>query len=202
MQWSSSGNVVIGNDLSSDLNMHGGWERNNLMENNVQNVSFFHRSSNCASNCGGADIPGEEGGEGSPEEGTWYPIWSACGHHAGKWSGSSGPRNVFFRNIMKKQLTENGPFADFAPYSAPATAAGIPSGSGNATVWQFNWDRGTPEGTHWMPLAKGGAMIESWTNNENVGFYADPNAGINGMKTDARPSLFAADEAALKAYLR
>jgi hypothetical protein len=202
MQWSSSGNVVIGNDLSSDLNMHGGWERNNLIENNVQNVSFFHRSSNCASNCGGADVPGEEGGEGSPEEGTWFPIWSACGHHAGKWSGSSGPRNVFFRNVMRKQLTENGPYADFAPYSAAAAGTAAAAAAGSATVWQFNWDRGTPEGSHWLPLAKGGALIDSWTNNENVGFYADPNTGINGVKTDARPSLFAADEAALKAFLR
>ncbi|MDB5048951.1 MAG: hypothetical protein JWO30_2022 [Fibrobacteres bacterium] len=190
MQWSASGNVVVGNDLSSDLNMHGGWEHGNLMENNVQNVSFFHRSSNCASNCGGADAPGE----GGAEAGTWYPIWNGAGHHSGKWSGATGPRNVFFRNSMRKQVTEGGPFQEYLPYSSPT--------GGNATVYQFNWDRETPEGTHWLPLTKAGTMIDTWTGNENVPFYTDPDVGINALKQSTGPSLFAKDEASLKAFLR
>jgi hypothetical protein len=94
-QWSASGNVVIGNDFDSDLNLHGGWERNNLFELNSVTVPFDHRSANCRANCG------EEGG-GGPDASTWFPIWWAAGKKAVKWSGSSGPRNVFFNNAMSK----------------------------------------------------------------------------------------------------
>ncbi|WP_073934891.1 hypothetical protein [Streptomyces sp. CB02400] len=66
-QWSASGNVAFRNDLDSDLNLHGGWEHNNLFEQNTVRVPYEHRSANCASNCGG------EGGE--IDDGTWYPIW-------------------------------------------------------------------------------------------------------------------------------
>ncbi|MDB5103646.1 MAG: hypothetical protein JWP91_1335 [Fibrobacteres bacterium] len=192
MQWSSSGNVVIGNDLDSDLNMHGGWEHANLMENNIQNVPYFHRSANCMSNCGGSEEPG---GEGGAEPGTWYPIWNGAGHHSGKWSGATGPRNVFFRNVMRKQTTEGGTFQDFLPYSMTATTA-----TGPATVFQFNWDRETAEGSHWQAMTKAGAMIESWTNNEQVPFYEAPNLGVNAGRQYPGPSLFAADAEALKAF--
>ncbi|WP_329000515.1 hypothetical protein OHA18_39520 [Kribbella sp. NBC_00709] len=50
LQWSSSGNVVIGNDTDSDLNLHGGWERRNLFELNTVHVPYEHRSANCKSN--------------------------------------------------------------------------------------------------------------------------------------------------------
>jgi hypothetical protein len=192
LQWSASGNVVIGNDLDSDLNMHGGWEHGNLLENNIQNVSFFHRSENCFSNCGGSE---EVPGEGGAEVGTWYPIWSAAGHHAGKWSGASGPRNAFFRNAMRKQAAEGGAFQDFLPYSSPASSAG------EAVVYQFNWDRETAEGSRWQPLAKGGTLIESWTGNENIPFHTGANTGVNAQKKFAGPSLFVADAASLQAYL-
>ncbi|MFD1047213.1 hypothetical protein ACFQ1S_17485, partial [Kibdelosporangium lantanae] len=42
-QWSASGNVVTGNDFDSDLNLHGGWERENLFERNVVHVPADHR---------------------------------------------------------------------------------------------------------------------------------------------------------------
>lgn len=49
-QWSASNNVVIGNDFDSDLNLHGGWERRNLFENNAVRVPFEHRSGSCSAN--------------------------------------------------------------------------------------------------------------------------------------------------------
>lgn len=61
-QWSASGNVVIGNDVDSDLNLHGGWERNNLFENNLVTVPYQHRPGSCSANCGE-----EGGGDGSDE---------------------------------------------------------------------------------------------------------------------------------------
>ena len=100
-QWSASGNVVIGNDFDSDVNLHGGWERNNLIEPNAVAVPYEHRSANCRANCG------EEGG-GTPDASTWFPIWWAAGKKAVKWSGSSRPRNVFFNNSMSKQLNSVG----------------------------------------------------------------------------------------------
>ncbi|MFC7614154.1 hypothetical protein ACFQV2_11940 [Actinokineospora soli] len=83
-QWSASGNVVIGNDFDSDLNLHGGWERHNLFELNTVRIPYEHRSGSCSANCG------EEGG-GGPDASTWYPIWWGAGKKAVKWSGSTGP---------------------------------------------------------------------------------------------------------------
>lgn len=83
LQWSASGNVITGNNIDADINLHGGWERNNLIENNTVAVPYHHRD--CNPGCGAGD-------------GTWYPIWWAAGYHAGGWSGASGPRNVFFSN--------------------------------------------------------------------------------------------------------
>ncbi len=105
-QWSAAGNVVLGNDFDSDLNLHGGWERNNLFENNTVRVSYAHRSGNCRANCG------EEGG-GGPDDSNWFPIWWGAGKKAVKWSGASGPRNVFFNNEMTKQLSTGGAFEPF-----------------------------------------------------------------------------------------
>ncbi|MBT2212427.1 NucA/NucB deoxyribonuclease domain-containing protein [Actinomadura sp. NEAU-AAG7] len=109
-QWSASGNVAIGNDFDSDLNLHGGWERLNLFELNRVTVPYGHRSASCYSNCG------EEGG-GGIDDSQWFPIWWAAGKKAVKWSGSSGYNNVFYNNIMKKQLDSsidpfNGYFTD------------------------------------------------------------------------------------------
>ncbi len=76
-QWSASGNVVIGNDFDSDLNLHGGWERNNLFELNTVRVPYAHRSANCSANCG------EEDG-GGPDNSTWFPIWWGCRQESGQ----------------------------------------------------------------------------------------------------------------------
>ncbi|QER90278.1 hypothetical protein [Streptomyces tendae] len=96
---SASGNVAFRNNLDSDLNLHGGWEHNNLFEQNTVKVPYEHRSANCQTNCGG------EGGE--IDEGTWYPLWWGRSK-AVKWSGSSGPQNVFYNNTLIKQTTPVG----------------------------------------------------------------------------------------------
>ena len=132
-QWSASGNVVIGNSFDSDINLHGGWERNNLFELNTVTVKYAHRSGSCTANCG------EEGG-GAPDASTWFPIWWAAGQKAVKWSGSSGPRNVFFNNAMTKQVTSG---AAFTPYYPDAHR-----------VYQFGWT-----GTAWHHLDVAGTPI-------------------------------------------
>ncbi|SDI20399.1 Carbohydrate binding module (family 6) [Actinokineospora alba] len=162
-QWSASGNVVIGNDFDSDLNLHGGWERHNLFELNTVTVPYAHRSANCLSNCG------EEGG-GGPDDSNWFPIWWGAGQKAVKWSGSTGPRNVFFNNTMKKQLTsDTDPYVDYYP--------------DRHRVYQFGWS-----GTGWHHLDKAGAPITDWANNER-GDYTGGH-GVDASKTDAGQSLF------------
>ncbi|WP_083929701.1 cellulose binding domain-containing protein [Catelliglobosispora koreensis] len=161
-QWSASGNVVIGNDFDSDLNLHGGWERHNLFENNTVTVPFAHRSGNCLSNCG------EEGG-GAPDSSTWFPIWWGAGKKAVKWSGSSGPRNVFFRNTMTKQVTAG---AAYTPYYADLQR-----------IYQFGWN-----GTGWKHLDVNGTPIPDWASREQLNYTG--GHGVDATRTDAAPSLF------------
>jgi hypothetical protein len=165
LQWSASGNVVTGNDTDADLNLHGGWERFNLIENNTVNVPYAHRD--CNPNC----APGSE---------TWYPIWYAPGEHAGRWSGSSGPRNVFYRNTLTKQLTQGGPFVDFGPY-----------GTQPDRLFQFAWDTLTAQGTQWRHLQENGANIPFWTGRETLD-YTQNNRGINANCTATAASLVGA----------
>ncbi|MFF7455391.1 endonuclease/exonuclease/phosphatase family protein [Kitasatospora sp. NPDC008115] len=168
-QWSASGNVAFRNDLDSDLNLHGGWEHNNLFEQNTLRVPYEHRSGNCQTNCGG------EGGE--VDEGTWYPVWWAAGPKAVKWSGSSGPQNVFYNNTMVKQATPGGPFEPYAPY-----------GSQSGTAFQFGSANGNP--ARFQPLSQGGQAIPDWTGRETLDF-----AGKGVVPTDVgkRASLFLRD---------
>ncbi|HET6357457.1 right-handed parallel beta-helix repeat-containing protein [Streptomyces sp.] len=161
-QWSASGNVVIGNDFDSDLNLHGGWERNNLFELNTVTVPYEHRSANCRSNCG------EEGG-GGPDDSTWFPIWWGAGKKAVKWSGSSGPRNVFFNNAMTKQVSAG---AAYTPYYAD-----------NKRVYQFGWS-----GTAWRHLDVGGTPIADWAGREQLDYSG--GHGVDANRTDSGSSLF------------
>ncbi|WP_283136071.1 RICIN domain-containing protein [Rhizohabitans arisaemae] len=170
-QWSSSGNVVFRNDLDSDLNLHGGWERYNLFEQNTVRIPYAHRSGNCAANCGG------EGGDTEP--GTWYPIWWAAGPKAAKWSGSSGPQNVFHNNTLIKQTAPGGPFTAYEPYSlgSPGVQAG--------TIFQFGSDNADP--SVFRALSQGGQGIPDWSGRETL------NYGGQGVVTRVdgyRPSLF------------
>jgi chitodextrinase len=161
-QWSASGNVVIGNDFDSDLNLHGGWERNNLFELNTVRVPYAHRSGSCTANCG------EEGG-GGPDDSNWFPIWWGAGRKAVKWSGSSGPRNVFFNNTMTKQLATGGPFTDFY--------------ADHRRIYQFGWN-----GTGFQHLDVGGMPIADWARNEQRDYTG--GHGVDAAKTDAAASLF------------
>ncbi len=161
-QWSASGNVVIGNSFDSDLNLHGGWERNNLFELNTVKVPYAHRSGNCRANCG------EEGG-GGPDDSNWFPIWWGAGKKAVKWSGATGPRNVFFNNAMTKQLADNGPYNDFY--------------ADRHRVYAFGWD-----GTAYKHLDTGGTPIADWAKNEQRDYTG--GHGVDATKTDAASSLF------------
>ncbi|TBL44454.1 hypothetical protein EYA84_01740 [Verrucosispora sp. SN26_14.1] len=170
-QWSASGNVAFRNDLDSDLNLHGGWERYNLFEGNTVRVPYEHRSGNCTANCGG------EGGE--LEDGTWFPIWWAAAAKAIKWSGASGPQNVFHQNTLIKQSTPGGPFLPYAPYSV---------GSGNSSaIYQFGSDANNPRA--FAPLSQGGAPIKDWAGRETATFDGQ---GVV-VRNERWPSLFLRD---------
>ncbi|MEU3567545.1 endonuclease/exonuclease/phosphatase family protein [Kitasatospora sp. NPDC036755] len=172
-QWSASGNVAFRNDLDSDLNLHGGWEHDNLFEQNTLRVPYEHRSGSCQTNCGG------EGGE--IDEGTWYPVWWAAGPKAVKWSGSSGPQNVFYDNTMVKQATPGGPFEPYAPY-----------GSRTGTAYQFGSADDDP--SRFRPLAQGGQNIPDWTGRETLDYTGQ---GVVPVDVGSRPSLFLADTGGL-----
>jgi hypothetical protein len=158
-QWSASDNVFIGNDTDSDINLHGGWERRNLVELNTSRVPFEHRPGNCSANCGG------EGGD-TEDESTWYPIWWAAGQKAVKWSGATGPQNVFFNNTLAKQEDSGG---ESVPYYSD-------SGSANHVVYQFGWD-----GRAYHHLSDDGEPISDWAENEKLDY-----TGGNGVDTTLR----------------
>ncbi|MER5631788.1 RICIN domain-containing protein [Streptomyces nitrosporeus] len=168
-QWSAAGNVAFRNDLDSDLNLHGGWENHNLFEQNTLRVPYEHRSGNCEANCGG------EGGE--SDEGTWYPIWWAAGPKAVKWSGSSGPQNVFYDNTLTKQAVPGGPFTPYAPY-----------GTQSGTAYQFGSDDTDPN--RFRPLSQDGQAIGDWTGRETQDFTGQ---GVAARDMGGRPSLFLRD---------
>lgn len=161
-QWSASGNVVIGNSFDSDLNLHGGWERHNLFELNKVVVPAGHRPDNCRANCG------DEGGA-DPDGADWYPIWWAAGQKAVKWSGASGPDNVFHRNTMAKQTVKDGPYE---PYYADPDR-----------VYRFGWD-----GKGYLHLAAGGDPIDDWAGHEKDDFAG--GGGVDASSTFAEPSIF------------
>ncbi|MGH3714542.1 MAG: cellulose-binding domain-containing protein, partial [Micromonosporaceae bacterium] len=162
-QWSASGNVVIGNDFDSDLNLHGGWERHNLFELNTVTVPYAHRSGNCTTNCG------DEGG-GGPDDSNWFPIWWGAGKKAVKWSGATGPRNVFFNNALRKQLTsDSAPYQDYYP--------------DRQRIYQFGWN-----GTGYQHLDIAGTPIADWAHNEQRDYTG--GHGVNASKTDPGESLF------------
>ena len=148
-QWSSSGNVFYGNDVDSDVNLHGGWERHNLVEANT------------------VVVPAEHAGDAE-----WYPIWWGAGAKSGAWSGATGPQNVLFRNVLKKRTSSGTDAADYAPYYAS-------DGSLDTTAFQLGWDRETDIGSQWQPLAIDDVAISDWQGNETVDFSDGANTGVN-----------------------
>ncbi len=103
LQWSATGNVVENNTLNVDLNLHGGWERNNVIRNNTIAVPFEHRSWE----------------NGAPGVGTWQPIWYASGDHASNWAGPTGPNNVFLNNTLKKAKTAGASISRWGLFDTP-----------------------------------------------------------------------------------
>ena len=171
-QWSASGNVAFRNDLDSDLNLHGGWERYNLFEGNTVRIPYEHRSGSCTTNCGG------EGGE--LEDGTWFPIWWAAAAKAIKWSGASGPQNVFHHNTLIKQAVAGGPFLSYVPYSM--------DGADTEAIYQFGSDASNPRA--FAPLSQGGAPIKDWAGRETADYAGNGVAVRTGVRW---PSLFLRD---------
>jgi hypothetical protein len=164
-QWSASGNVFAGNDTDADLNLHGGWERNNLFELNNVHVPYDHRPGRCTANCGG------EGGATEEDESLWYPLWWGAGQKAVKWSGATGPHNVLYGNTMTKVVEEGG---DPVPYMDVA----------EGTIVELGWDG---EGYQHL-LDADGEPIPDWAGHET-----DDYTGGRGVVTDRRdpgPSLF------------
>ncbi|CAE6339114.1 unnamed protein product [Rhizoctonia solani] len=181
MQWCAMGNVVILNNMTNDMNLHGGWEGHNLFELNYVSVPYSHRSGSCSS-CGG------EGGD--QEAGTWYPIWWGAGEKASKWSGATGPRNVFYRNYMIKQQVDAGEYVEYRPYFAR-------DGSLSNKIWQFGWDSQSPAGSRYMHLSQENrAPIKDWQGHELVDFSQSPAYGANSLLEDPHTSLFLKDVSA------
>ncbi|MFD9789900.1 GDSL-type esterase/lipase family protein [Streptomyces sp. NPDC059070] len=168
-QWAASGNVAIGNDLDSDLNLHGGWEHRNLFENNTVHVPYNHSSGECETNCGGEGPGGDDG--------TWWPIYWAAGSKGIGWSGSTGPQNVFFHNDLTKQLTAGGRYEVYGPYADTSRVYQFGSSASDASVFQH--------------LKTGSGPIQDWANNErNIYTGGD---GVNASRTDPGSSLFLRD---------
>ncbi|WHM41011.1 GDSL-type esterase/lipase family protein [Streptomyces sp. BPTC-684] len=168
-QWSASGNVAIGNDFDSDLNLHGGWEHRNLFENNTVHVPYNHSSGQCETNCGGEGPGGDNG--------TWWPIYWAAGSKGIGWSGSTGPQNVFFHNTLTKQLAAGGPYQVYGPYADTSRVFQFGSSAADPSVFQH--------------LRTGGAPVQDWADNErNIYTGGD---GVNASRTDPSSSLFLRD---------
>ncbi|MEU3353075.1 endonuclease/exonuclease/phosphatase family protein [Streptomyces sp. NPDC037389] len=168
-QWSASGNVALGNDFDSDLNLHGGWERRNLFENNTVRVPYDHRSGKCTANCGG------EGGAG--DKGTWWPIYWTAGAKGIGWSGATGPQNIFFRNNLIKQAKAGGPFEPYQPYTDTSRVYQFGSAAGDPSIFQH--------------LKGAAGPIQDWADNER-GDYTRGD-GVNASRTDSGTSLFLRD---------
>ncbi|KAJ7204910.1 hypothetical protein C8J57DRAFT_1485235 [Mycena rebaudengoi] len=196
-QWCSMRNVATMQNMTNDMNMHGGYEGHNLLELNFVSVPYAHRSGNCLDHCGG------EGGISDLDNGTWAPIyWFAkfiflpveshvegrsTGSKASKWSGATGPQNVFYRNYMLKAFTPGSAQDEYQPYFAR-------DGSLSNIVWQFGWDRHTPLGTRYQHLSNDGSnLLFDWQGHEQDRFMTSPNVGVNGQLKDDYTSLFLRD---------
>jgi hypothetical protein len=87
-----------------------------------------------------------------------------------KWSGATGPQNVFFANTMTKQTAKGGPYVPFYGGSAH-------------TVYQFGWD-----GAGYRHLTRDDRPIEDWAGNELADFGS--GNGVDRSLTEPADSLF------------
>ena len=165
LQWSASFNIIRNNDIDCDLNFHGGWERFNLLENNIVNVPFEHRF---------GDVNSSNPAQGS----IWYPLWWGAGLHAGNWSTSTGPQNFVFNNQLFIQKTEGGNYDIYSPYD------------NENTIYVFGWDYNTTRGSEYEHLKLNGSNISAWTKNEEIDFSTTPNSGVNDLSSYTGGSLY------------
>ncbi|KAJ7290615.1 hypothetical protein C8J57DRAFT_1493324 [Mycena rebaudengoi] len=180
-QWCAMRNVATMQNMTNDMNMHGGYEGHNLLELNFVSVPYSHRAGSCLDHCGG------EGGISDIDDGTWAPIYWSTGSKASKWSGATGPQNVFYRNYMLKAFTAGSDQVEYQPYFAR-------DGSLSTFVWQFGWDRNTPLGSRYQHLSNDGSnLLFDWQGHEQDTFMTSPNVGVNGQLTDQYTSLFLRD---------
>jgi len=148
LQWSATGNIVENNFLNVDLNLHGGWERHNLIRNNTIEVPFEHRS----------------WANGAPEpNATWQPIWVGSGDHASKWSGPTGPNNVFVNNTLKKALTDDASISRWGLFDSPDVEYAV------------NWD-----GSKYQHVNIDGNPAATWNQQIAEGVYNQiPTSGVS-----------------------
>ncbi|KAJ6498540.1 hypothetical protein C8R47DRAFT_1112041 [Mycena vitilis] len=180
-QWCAMRNVATMQNMTNDMNMHGGYEGRNLLELNYVSVPYSHRSGSCKAHCGG------EGGSQDLDNGTWAPIYWSTGSKASKWSGATGPQNVFYRNYMLKAFAAGSDQVEYQPYFAR-------DGSLSTHVWQFGWDRNSPSGSRYQHLSNDGSnLLVDWQGHEQDTFMDDPNVGVNGDVTSEYTSLFFRD---------
>lgn len=164
LQWSASYNVVKDNVVSCDMNLHGGWERYNLMENNIINIPFEHRF--------GTPSPT------TPAAGAvWFPLWWGAAPHASRWSSATGAQNVVFNNVLTKQITPGGAYDPYVPYER------------RNTLYVFGTDSSGFVGEGWTHLTQNGIIIPQWGNRELVDFSLLPNTGVNASGSYAGRSL-------------
>lgn len=159
IQWASSGNIIRGNDLTCDINLHGGWERNNYILNNVSHIVYEHRS--------------WEGGK--PEDSTWYPVFWSSAPQASKWAGPSGYNNVLFGNEFYKQETPGGEMKRWDRYS------------GTNKIFHMGWD-GT-KWKHLMKdgeILQLWSNCENLDYSDGNGVYTETFASPSGMSLSAR----------------
>lgn len=157
LQWSATGNIVENNYLSVDLNLHGGWERNNIIRNNTIEVPFEHRSWS----------------SGAPGPGTWQPIWYASGDHASNWAGPTGPNNVFINNTLKKALNEGASITTWGLFDTPNIAyhfawdgAGFLHLNTSNNGFVSTWTQALAEAVH-NEMPGSGVYIETINTNDN-----------------------------------
>ncbi|KAL0947288.1 hypothetical protein HGRIS_013408 [Hohenbuehelia grisea] len=160
-QWCALGNVAMFLNVTNDLNLHGGYEGYNLLELNYVAPPYSHRSGR------------------------------STGEKASKWSGATGPQNIFYRNYMIKQPQPNVDFVEYQPYFAR-------DGSLSETIWQFGWDRLSSYGTAYQHLSQsscsqGACLLRDWQGNEQFAYNAAPGLGVNGQRSDTHTSLFLRD---------
>ena len=144
LQNSSAHNWISGNTfIDSDINLHGGMERYNLIENNIVSTSYQHRACNpkCAEN-----------------DERWYPIYWSTGQKA-IWASASGPQNILFNNQFEYQIAENDPYL---PYGY----------SELGVIYQFGWDSEMPSGSQWQHLEQNGLPILDWSGNELNDYFS------------------------------